>query len=253
MTELKVENVSLSKDGTAVLKRVSFSVRSGELAVMLGPNGAGKSLSLKAALGLETGRTGSALLGGQDTQSLTAITRARLVSYLPQTRKLAWPSRVDDLVGLGRYAHGARLGKLGEADARAVNAALKACDIAHLAKRSADTLSGGELARVHCARAFAAEAPLLIADEPIAALDPSHQFRIMDLFKAFVSKGGGALIVLHDIALAAKYADRLIWMKDGEIVADGATETTLSTQRLSEVYGVRADVSGRDVRMLGPV
>ncbi|MEO9971605.1 MAG: ABC transporter ATP-binding protein, partial [Hyphomonadaceae bacterium] len=78
-------------------------------------------------------------------------------------------------------------------------------------------------------------------------------FRIMDLFKDFVSQGGGALIVLHDIALAAKYADRLIWMKDGEIVADGPVEETLSAERLAEIYGIRAEVSGRDVRMLGPV
>ena len=253
MTELRVENISVSKDGKALVRDASFALRQGELVAMLGPNGAGKSLTLQHALGLDTPDTGTARLDGEDVQTLSPLRRARALAYLPQTRKLAWPARVDDLVGLGRFAYGTRMGRLGDKDAQAVQAALDACDISHLAARKATTLSGGELARVHCARAFAAETALLIADEPIAALDPSHQFRTMDLFKTFVSKGGGALIVLHDIALAARYADRLIWMKDGEIVADGPVEETLNAERLAEIYGVRAEVSGRDVRMLGPV
>ncbi|MEO9970005.1 MAG: ABC transporter ATP-binding protein, partial [Hyphomonadaceae bacterium] len=176
MTELRVENISVSKDGKTLVRDVSFALVQGELTVMLGPNGAGKSLCLQHALGLDRPDTGTAHLDGGDVQTLSPQRRARALAYLPQTRKLAWPARVDDLVGLGRFAYGARMGKLGDKDAQAVQTALAACDISHLAIRKASTLSGGELARVHCARAFAAEAPLLVADEPIAALDPSHQF-----------------------------------------------------------------------------
>jgi len=233
MTELRVTNLVVKRDGKPLVDQVSFTLKQGELMVMLGPNGAGKSLTLKHAIGLERPEAGKALLDGQDTRTLAPIDRARALSYLPQTEKLAWPARVDDLVALGRFAYGARMGRLGDADGVVVRAALGACDIAHLADRKASTLSGGELARAHCARAFAAQAPLLIADEPVAALDPRHQFRIMDLFQSFVSKGGGALVVLHDIALAAKYADRLIWMKDGAIVATGTVEKTLSAERLA--------------------
>ena len=106
---------------------------------------------------------------------------------------------------------------------------------------------------MHCARAFAAEAPLLIADEPVAELDPYHQFRIMDLIRAFVDTGGGALVVLHDVSLAARYASRLIWMKGGRIVADGGVDQTLHAARLAEVYGVRGRVDGGRVEMEGPL
>ena len=128
---------------------------------------------------------------------------------------------------------------------------MSACDLTELSARSVDTLSGGEQARVHIARALAANAPLLIADEPVAALDPRHQFRVMDLIKSYVQNNGGALVVLHDIGLAAKYADRLIWMKDGHIIADGTVAQTLNAERLAEVYGVRAEVSGTDVALFG--
>ncbi|MEL7488835.1 MAG: ABC transporter ATP-binding protein, partial [Pseudomonadota bacterium] len=171
----------------------------------------------------------------------------------PQIRPLAWPNTVRDVVALGRYAHGAALGRLGGADADAVNRAIAACNLGALAGRRADTLSGGELARMHCARAFAAEAPLLVADEPTAALDPRHQFRILDLIADFVARGGGALVVLHDVEMAARYASRLIWMKDGRIIADGAPASTLNAERMETVYGVRAQIDGVNVRMKGPV
>jgi len=138
-------------------------------------------------------------------------------------------------------------------DADAVERALTACDLTLLSHRRADTLSGGELARMHCARAFAAEAPLLVADEPTAALDPRHKFRILDLMTDFVAKGGGALVVLHDIQLAARYASRLIWMKEGRIVADGPPSETLSAKRLADIYGISARVDGIQIHMDGPL
>jgi iron complex transport system ATP-binding protein len=253
MTELAVQNLAISKAGKRLVKGVSFAVRQGELVVMLGPNGAGKSLTLHHAIGLGQPDDGRAMLDGAPVRTLKPDVRARALSYLPQMRPLAWPVQVSDLVALGRFAHGARAGRPGSVDAAAVASAMDACSVTELAGRNANTLSGGELARAHCARAFASEAPLLIADEPVAALDPREQFRIMDLFRAYVTKGGGALVVLHDIRLAARYADRLIWMKDGEIVADGAVEVTLTAARLAEVYGVRTEVSGRDVRVVGVV
>jgi iron complex transport system ATP-binding protein len=122
-----------------------------------------------------------------------------------------------------------------------------------LAGRRTDTLSGGELARVHCARAFATGAPLLIADEPTAALDPRQQLRILDLVRRFVAQGGGALVVLHDIALAARYATRLLWMCGGKIVADGPTGDTLTAERIASVYGVQARILADGVILDGPL
>lgn len=253
MTVLRVDDITVKSGETILVEAATFAVSAGELVVVLGPNGAGKTSLLKGVLGLATIANGRVELSGRDVSELAPIEQARLVSYLPQKQALAWPNRVRDLVALGRFSHGAAIGRLGEIDAAAVEAALVACDVSHLAERRADTLSGGEISRVHFARAFAAGAPLLVADEPVAALDPRHQFRVMDLIADYVKQGGGALVVLHDIALAAKYADRLIWMQDARIVADGTVEDTLTSSRMADIYGVAARIDGRRVEVLGPL
>lgn len=253
MTELSVRDLSYDVDGVSLVSKASYSLQQGEFICLLGPNGAGKTSLIRASLGLERPTEGVAQLGGEDCSRIDPIQRARRIAYLPQIRPLAWPNRVKDVVALGRFSHGAALGRLKGADLEAVENALVACDLIALADRRADTLSGGELARMHCARAFAAEAPLLIADEPIAALDPRHQFRILDLIADYVAKGGGALVVLHDIQMAARYASRLIWMKDGRILADGPPSETLTEDRLKEVYGIEARVDALRIEMTGPV
>jgi len=251
MTELIASSVSVAASGATLVDGASYRLKPGELVVLLGPNGAGKTSLIRASLGLQTCASGQVHLGSEDVTALSPMQRARRVSYLPQIRPLAWPNSVRDLIALGRFSHGASPGRLTGGDAAAVDRAIEACDLTHLTGRAADTLSGGELARVHCARAFAAEAPLLIADEPTAALDPRHQFRVMDMIKAYVSGGGGALVVLHDVHLAAAYATRLIWMKQGKIVADGSPAETLTADKLKTVYGIRARVDGPQVIMDG--
>jgi len=251
--ELIAKNISITAGAASLLRGVDLHLQSGELVALLGPNGAGKTTLLRTALGFLKPKTGTVTLGGDNVQALSSIDRARRVAYLPQTRPLAWPNIVRDVVALGRYSHGARLGRLGQEDATAVESAIAACDISHLAMRKMDTLSGGELARVHCARAFAAQAPLLVADEPVAALDPRHQYRVMSLIRDYVhgnhTSQRGALVVLHDISLAARNADRLIWMKDGKILANGTPQDTLTPERLAQVYGVNAQISGTNIQI----
>lgn len=251
MTDLTASDLTLTVAGKTLIEQASFTLSQGDLIVLLGPNGAGKTSLIRAALGLERPTSGAAHLGGVPTDTLSPSLRARQIAYLPQIRPLAWPNQVQDIVALGRFSHGAAIGRLKGDDAAAVHRAITSCDLSHLSDRSADTLSGGELARVHCARAFATEAPLLVADEPTAALDPRHQFRILDLIKDYVDDGGGALLVLHDIELAARYASRLIWMKDGRIVADGSPAETLTVERLSDVYQISARIDGTRVIMDG--
>lgn len=251
MAELLTKDLSVKAGATTLVNGANLRLVPGELVALLGPNGAGKTSLLKAALGLEKRSAGFARLDGSDSAKLSPIERARRVAYLPQQRPLAWPNTVRDVVALGRYAYGAAPGRLSPEDAAAVDQAIKRCDLKELIDRQTDTLSGGELARVHCARAFAADAPLLVADEPVAALDPRHQFRIMDIVREYVDGGCGALVVLHDITLAARYATRIVWMKDSRIVADGAPEDTLTPERLADIYAVRATVSGRAVEIQG--
>jgi len=253
MTRLVADKVTVVADGTTLVRDASLSLQTGELVAILGPNGAGKTSLLRALLGLTSVASGSSLLDGDDCSRISSIDRARRISYLPQRRPLAWPNKVRDVVALGRFAHGAALGRLSPQDAAAVAQAMTSCDLESLADRNVDSLSGGELARVHFSRAIAARAPLLIADEPTAALDPRHQLSIATLIRKFVDSGGGALVVLHDVALAARFADRLIWMRDGLIVAAGTPSETLSQKIMADVYGVRAHVSkdeqGFDVRV----
>lgn len=251
MTNFRISGLTIRARQTVLVDSASMQLNAGELVVLLGPNGAGKTSLIRGALGLIKPTSGASELDGRAVLSMSPTERARKISYLPQIRPLAWPNRVRDIVALGRFSHGATLGRLSDKDQSAVDRAISACDLTHLQDRSADTLSGGELARMHCARAFATNAPLLIADEPIAALDPRHQFRILDLIKRYVDQGGGALLVLHDIELAARYASRLIWMKDGSIIADGTVEDTLSADRLAQVYGISATVSDTRIVMDG--
>lgn len=242
MSGLEARGLSYIVGGRTLVTEASLRLGPGELVALLGPNGAGKTSLLRLALGLLLPASGTSEIDGTDVRRLGLQHRARRIAYLPQTRPLAWPARVRDVVALGRFAFGTPLGRLRAQDADAVDRAISACDLAHLADRSADTLSGGELARVHLARALAAEAPLIIADEPAAALDPLHQHQVMALLKAAAEQGGGVLVVLHDLALAARYADRLVWMREGCIVADGPVGETLTPDRIAAVYGVRARV-----------
>jgi len=259
---LNVSGASFSIGGTLLLDDASLTLSPGELVVLLGPNGAGKTSLLRVALGLTRPDSGTAMLGGEDAASLRAEARARAVSYLPQMRPLAWPITVRDVVALGRFAYGASPGRLGDADASAVDAAINACDLGALANRATDTLSGGELARVHIARALASQAPLMVADEPVASLDPRHQHGVMRLIRDYVDGGGigggigggnggggGALVVLHDLDLAARYADRLVWMANGRTLADGTVSETMTADRIAQVYDVRADIEHHDGRV----
>ena len=248
MTILRLDNATLHKGGATLLKDASLSLSRGECVALLGPNGAGKSSLMKCTLGALALSEGRATIDGEDAAVMNPVRRARRVSYLPQMRETAWPIMVRDIVALGRYAYGAGPARLSADDASAVDEAINACGLADLADRRADTLSGGELARAHCARAFATKAPLLLADEPVNSLDPAGQLDIMKLIRAHVEAGVGALVILHDVNLAAAFADRLVWMKEGRIVADGAPAETLTEKRMKDVFDVEvafAALNGR--------
>lgn len=242
MTELLARDVYVRAGNATLVDRVSLSIHTGELVAILGPNGAGKTTLLRVMLGLVRPDSGEATLDGRNCAGLSPIDRAKRISYLPQRRPIAWPNKVRDVVALGRFAYGASPGRLSATDVTAVDEALASCDLRHLSDRSTDTLSGGELARVHFARAIAGRAPLLIADEPVAELDPRHHLRIAMFLRDFVDKGGGALVVMHDVQLAVRFADRLVWMRDGKALAEGPSDETLTPRIMQDIYGVRARV-----------
>jgi iron complex transport system ATP-binding protein len=247
---LEAARVTLT-GGVRALDGTDLRVAAGETVGLLGPNGAGKTTALRALLGLQRLDGGRASLDGADPRALSPRARARRVAYLPQTRTLAWPIGVRETVALGRFAHCGPMGRLDAADAAAVASALTACDLDALADRSTASLSGGELARVHVARALAAEAPALIADEPVAALDPGHAEALMGLLTARAKAGGAVLVVLHDLSLAARHCDRVIVLDHGRVVAEGAPADALTPALVARVHGVAARWSEGDLVVTG--
>lgn len=225
--QFAIDAVRLERGGVFVVDGVSLKAGPGEFIGVVGPNGAGKSSLLRMAAGLLAPTEGAVKLDGADPLVIPAGERARRLAYLPQARPLYAAIDVEAVVALGRFAYGSSL-TLDAAGRAAVERALAATDIVHLRKRAAPSLSGGELARVHLARALAAETPILIADEPVAALDPRHQLAILRLLRAKAESGGLVFAALHEIALARHFCTRIICLKAGRVTADGPPDRALS-------------------------
>ena len=207
---------------------------------MIGPNGAGKSTIARAAVGLLPATAGRVLLDGRDVTAIPRATIARTIGYLPQGQTLHWPLTVERLVALGRLPHLAPFSRIGADDRAAIERAMTRADITHLARRTATELSGGERARVLLARALAVEAPILVADEPLAALDPEHQLQVMDLLSTEAADGHLVVAVMHDLNLAMRFCHRLLIISQGRLIADGAPDAVLTPENLRDVYRIAA-------------
>lgn len=248
---LFAHQVNLSVDGNRLINNLSLSLAPGEFVGLIGPNGAGKSTLLKILAGLSVPDSGEVQLqwAGQAAQNLGRINgleRAKVLAYLAQQETPAWPLQVEHLVGLGRAPWHRPLGAKSARDSAAVERALSLTELNHLRRRCVDTLSGGELQRALLARVFAGEPQIILADEPIAALDPYHQLHIMDLLRDQARAGGSVLAALHDLSLAARYCSRLLLINRGELVAAGEPVAVLTPQNLQQVYGIDAYVDCRE-------
>lgn len=234
MNGLALVGTSARLGGRTVLDDVRLTVAAGEMVALVGPNGAGKSSAIRALAGLLPLTAGQAALFGDDLSGLSARERAARVAYLPQERRIAWNLPAVEVAALGApflHQEGA------QAQARS---ALEAVEAGHLADRGVAEMSGGERARVLLARALAAEARGLLVDEPIAGLDPEAQLMVLELLRARATAGQAVLVSLHDLTLAARYADRAVVLDAGRVIADGAPTQALSTEVLSDVFGLSA-------------
>ncbi len=226
-------DVTLDLGRRRLLDAVSASIAPGRVTVILGPNGAGKTSLLRVAAGLIEPDRGVVTIDGQDVGAISCDARARAIGYLPQAGDVAWNMTAHDVVALGRLAH------RNTNDAASIAAALKATDAQALADRRVGELSGGERARVLLARVLAGEPQWLLADEPLASLDPAHQLDLLDRLRAVARSGAGVAVVLHDLAQAARVADDAILMAGGKIVAAGPATNVLTPDRLGALFGVR--------------
>jgi iron complex transport system ATP-binding protein len=243
--KLEARNISVHVSGhapgRAIVNNASLGVASGELVGLIGPNGAGKSTLLKAMLGLRPKIFGDILLNGEDFLAQPAHSRARNVAFLPQDRRVEWRLPAADIVMLGRYPHRARFGAPTQEDRAAVARALDAVDGHSFIDRPVIVLSGGERTRILLARALAVEAPILLADEPIAALDPYHQLHVMEILQQRARAGAAVLVVIHDLALATRFMDRLVLMHEGSIAAEGKPADVLTPKNLAAIYRIKPD------------
>ncbi|TKA93978.1 ABC transporter ATP-binding protein [Cereibacter changlensis] len=228
---LALSNLTVRRGDCPVVDRVTLTVGPGEFVGLIGPNGAGKTTLLRAALGFLPHEGESSLA------RLTPRERARAVAFLPQAREIAWPVDVETLVALGRAPHLGR--RVGSEDRAAVERALQRMGLEGYRARVATALSGGEQARVLIARALAQETPLLLADEPVAGLDPESQIRAMQVFQDLAAEGRAVVASIHDLGLAARHCTRLVLLARGQVVADGAPAQVLTAENMAAVFGVR--------------
>ena len=240
--DLSVDSLAVSLGGRRVLEGVSAAFAPGKVTAILGPNGSGKTTLVKSLAGLLDADAGFARLGGKVLARIDSRERARTIGYLPQDSAVHWDVPVESLVALGRLPHRAPFAGMSPADHAAVAEAMAATDTTHFARRLVSELSGGERARVLLARVLAGQPQWLLADEPLAALDPVHQLALLDRLRALADRGMGVIIVLHDLIQAARAADEVLLLREGRVIAFGPSRDALAHQPLRDAFGVEVMV-----------
>ena len=242
---LEVERMSLRLGQSRILEDVSFALYSGELIALVGPNGAGKTSTLKSLLGIYRAEWTSAEIIGKPLSKLSALQRARQMSYLPQQEERFLDFRASEFVEMALYSQGDRFGIL-SATQKKVSAALERVGMLGFSERRLTTLSGGELQKIYLAGTLAQDARVILLDEPTSFLDPLHQAEVIGrLIESVKNESVGAMFVTHDLNLALWSADRIIALKKGRNIFDGAPDEFCSERTLKSIYDIQLR-TGRD-------
>lgn len=237
MALLEVKKATIAIGSAELVHDVTLNAGRGELIGLVGPNGAGKTTLMRALAGLIT-HNGSISIDGARLDQLDDRERARQIGYLPQEATIHWPLSVREVILLGRIPHLGSLTQPGQSDHDSVSEAADLTGTTAYLDRRIDQLSAGERARVMLARMLATRAPLLLADEPVAALDPYYQLRVMDILKETAAAGAVVIIILHDLLLAAAHCSRTILLDHGRIAGDGPPEKVLTRAALKRTYHI---------------
>jgi len=237
---LSAHKLGLTLGGRTLLQDIDLKLCAGNFVGIIGPNGAGKSTLLKILAGIEIADEGEVLLRGTDLQSLAPMQRAQQIAWLEQRPQLHWPLQVRQVVALGRLPFRTRQNDT--ADNAAINQALVQCGISQLQERLFPELSEGEKLLVNLARILAVQSPLILADEPTAALDPKHQQQILSLLRQRAVDGAAVVVVLHDLSLAARFCEHLLLLHEGRAVADGTPRQVLTRDKLRDTYDIDAEL-----------
>ena len=239
MSQIQTSDLSVSFGSRTVLEDINLLLQPGQVTAIIGPNGAGKSTLLDCLAGLRRPDQGKVHLDATALLDLKPQERAKRIAYLPQYSELAWEIDGETLVVLGRTPHCGPWGRTAD-DASAVQQAMTRTSTMNFANRPVSTLSGGERARLLLARALATDPQWLLADEPLAGLDPGHCLDVLALFRELAHKDGrGVILTLHDLNLALKAADRVILLSNARVLADDAPSKVLTSQFLEPAYGIK--------------
>ncbi len=242
-SRLRAERLRLGYRGRTISEELSVDIPDGEFTVIIGPNACGKSTLLRALARLLAPESGAVLLDGKQIGSYPAKEVARTIGLLPQTSTAPDGIRVADLVARGRFPHQTLLRQWSRADADAVAAALAATGVTELSARPVDELSGGQRQRVWIAMVLAQETPIILLDEPTTYLDIAHQIQLLELCRSLQRDSGRTVVaVLHDLNHAFRYADHLVAMKDGRVVAAGRPREIVTAELVEEVFALGSRV-----------
>lgn len=238
MEKLTATGIIVEKKGQRLLDNVTLSLNCGELLGVIGPNGSGKSTLLRVLAGLEQPNVGSVKLDGIEITQLNAKVRARRIGYHAQNPQIHWPLPVSAVIALGRLPFTHSLDALTKDDESLITDAANKTSLVPFLDRNAHTLSGGELARVHIARLLAGSQDILLADEPLANLDPKFQLQILRVLREYGRDARGGVIVLHDLNFAARHCDRLLLLNKGHAHIQDVPTKVLTPAHVEAVFGV---------------
>lgn len=235
---VSIKNLSVGYRGKSVIRDISVEAQPGNLIALLGPNGSGKSTLIKALAGLLPALGGDIFIGDTPLSFLEPRERARQIAYLAQSRTAMPAMLVTEILELGRAPYRGRLGQISAAGQEAIGRAVDAADLGDYLSRPFGELSGGEQARVLLARALVVDAPVILADEPNAALDPYYQIETMKILKTEATRGKTVIAALHDLRLAEKFADQVWLMHEGELFTQGQAHRVLNAENLETVFRI---------------
>jgi iron complex transport system ATP-binding protein len=243
MAIIEIDDLSAGYDNGFVIHGISLAIEPGEFVAVLGRNGSGKSTLIKAVQNLLGNVRGRVVCAGEDVFRMSPRRLAAKIAYVPQLADPIFEYAVEEIVLMGRFARQGRLEKASGADATAVDEAMRLTEVGSLRTKRLSQLSGGERQRVFIARALAQDTPLLLLDEPSLHLDISYQAEVYDILKGLQKERKKTILAAeHNINLAAAYAERLVFLKEGVLAAGGTPEETVTAANIREIFGAEVDI-----------